>query len=234
MENTRRYRRYKVNSKDIQGTIVFANYVKINDISLGGISLTTEKRLILGNEYTLNIKGKETRLTVKGAVLWSFLSEGITDSSGNVIPIYKTGIKFVNLSTEQENNIIRFIEDHKKEPDRKIDVYTLSGNRLNVRFQVTQTDKAILEAQDNYRVKNISLSGLLIESEHDLKLEDKINMHMTFLDNNSISFLGRVVTCMMIKSLESQSYEIGIEFIGFSEKDEEMLKKFISSLSETP
>ena len=38
MENTRRYKRYKVNNTDIQGTIVFASYVKINDISLGGIS----------------------------------------------------------------------------------------------------------------------------------------------------------------------------------------------------
>ena len=145
--------------------------MKINDVSLGGISLTTEKRLNLGKEYTLNIKGKETRLTVKGIVVWSFLSESIIDASGNVIPIYKTGIKFMDLSNERENNIRRFIEDHKKEPDRKIDVHSLSGNRLNVRFQVTQTDKAILESQDDYRVKNISLSGLLIESGHEFKYD---------------------------------------------------------------
>lgn len=62
MENTRRHRRYKVNSTDIQGTIIFASYVKINDISIGGISLTAEKRLFIGNEYTLNyLEVKQTK-----------------------------------------------------------------------------------------------------------------------------------------------------------------------------
>jgi len=230
MKNTRRQKRYKVDSTNISGTIILASYLKINDISIGGISLTTEKRLTIGNEYSLKLRGKDTQLTVKGTVMWSLLSESIADSIGNVIPIFKTGIQFIDLSTKQENEIIKFIEAHKKEPEEKIDVYSLSGNRLFVRFRLKEADKATLQEQDDYKVKNISLSGLLIESKHALKLEDKINMQMALPDNKIISFLGRVVTCTMTKPVESESYDIGMEFIDISEKDEKALKNFISLL----
>jgi len=60
MKNTRRQKRYKVDNTNISGTIIFASYLKINDISLGGISLTTEKRLTIGNEYALKLQGKDT------------------------------------------------------------------------------------------------------------------------------------------------------------------------------
>jgi c-di-GMP-binding flagellar brake protein YcgR len=230
MESTRRQKRYKVDSTNISGTIIFANFLKINDISLGGISFTTEKRLTIGNEYSLKIQGKDTQLTVKGTVMWSLLSESIADSIGNVIPIFKTGIQFIDLSTVQENEIIKFIEAHKKEPEEKIDVYSLSGNRHFVRFRLKEADKATLQEQDDYKVKNIGLSGILIESKHALKLEDKINMQMALPDNKIISFWGKVVTCTMIKWVRSESYEIGMEFIDIAEKDEEALKNFISLL----
>lgn len=231
MKNTRRQKRYKVDSTNIRGTIIFASYLKINDISLGGISLTTEKRLTIGNEYALKLQGKDTQLTLKGIVMWSLLSESIADSIGNVIPIFKTGIQFMELSTEQENEIIKFIEAHKKEPEEKIDIYSVSGNRLFVRFRLKEADKATLQEQDDYKVKNISLSGLLIESKQALKLEDKIDMQMALPDNKIISILGRVVTCTMTKPVESESYDIGMEFIDISEKDEKALKNFISLLS---
>jgi c-di-GMP-binding flagellar brake protein YcgR len=230
MKNTRRQKRYKVDSANIRGTIIFASYLKINDISVGGISFTTEKRLTIGNEYALKLQGRDTQLTVKGTVMWSLLSESIADSIGNVIPIFKTGIQFLDLSTDQENEIIKFIEAHKKEPEEKIDVYSVSGNRLFVRFQLKEADKATLQEQDDYKVNNISLSGFLIESKHALKLEDKINMQMALPDNKIISFLGRVVTCTMTKGVESESYDIGMEFIDIAEKDEKALKNFISLL----
>jgi hypothetical protein len=35
MKNTRRQKRYKVDNTNISGTIIFASYLKINDISGG-------------------------------------------------------------------------------------------------------------------------------------------------------------------------------------------------------
>ncbi|MBM4146246.1 MAG: PilZ domain-containing protein [Nitrospira sp.] len=68
MKNTRRQKRYKVDSTNIRGTIIFASYLKINDISLGGISLTTEKRLTIGNEYALKLQGKDAQLLISAKV----------------------------------------------------------------------------------------------------------------------------------------------------------------------
>jgi c-di-GMP-binding flagellar brake protein YcgR len=201
---------------------------------MGGIALTTDKRLIIGNEYALKIQGKDTLLTVKGTVMWSFLRESIADSLGNVIPIFKTGLKFIDLSNEKEREIRKFIETHKKEPDEKIDVYSLSGNRLFVRFRLKEADKATVQEQNDYTVKNISLSGLLIESKHALGFKDTLNMHMTLPDNNTISFVGKVITCRMIKYEEAESYDVGIEFKEIAANDEEALKNFIQLLDETP
>jgi len=192
--------------------------------------LTTDKRLIIGNEYALKIQGKDTLLTVKGTVMWSFLRESIADSLGNVIPIFKTGLKFIDLSNEKEREIRKFIETHKKEPDEKIDVYSLSGNRLFVRFRLKEADKATVQEQNDYTVKNISLSGLLIESNHALELKDTINMHMTLQNNQTISFVGRVVTCTMIKHEEAESYDVGIEFVEVLDKNPGSLKKYIEIL----
>lgn len=232
MDGKRRHIRYKMDGTNVHGTIIFASYVKINDISVGGISLTTEKRLTIGSEYALTIQGKDTQLTFKGTVMWSFLSESIADSVGNIIPIFKTGIKFADLSTDQENSIVKFIEAHKKEPDEKIGGYSLNSNRLFVRFRLKESDKATIQGQDDYYVENISLSGLLIDSKHAFNLEDKMNMQMALPDDRTISFLGRVVSCSIIKNAESESYRIGMEFIDIADKDKEALKNFISSLDD--
>lgn len=234
MKNTRRHRRYKLDNMNVQGTIILASYVQIIDISLGGLALNTEKRLTIGNEYALKIQGRDTQLFVKGTVIWSLLRESITDSLGNVIPLFQIGLKFKDLSTEQENEIREFIEAHKKDPDEKIDIHSMSGSRLFVRFRLKETDKATIQEQDDYKVKNISLSGLLIESRHSLEPEDTINIQMILPDNKTISFVGRVVNCMMMKRAETESYDVGIEFKEIAAEDKIILKDFLSLFSETP
>ena len=215
---------------EINGKMVLAKYVKILDISIGGICLKTEKRLNVGGEYTLKIEGKGSVLTVRGVVVWASLSESSVDSIGDIIPIYKAGMKFVDVPNEKINEIVNFIEDHKRDIDKLVDLYAPSGRRIYVRICIEDPEKAVLNYHGSYKVKSLSLDGMLIESEHSLEIESKMPMEITLTENSCIKFLGRVASCLLIKNKDIEHYDIGIEFIEMSENDREILVELIRLL----
>jgi len=228
MQNRRRYKRYKVDVMEMNGKVLLAKSLKILDISIDGICLKTEKRLDVGGEYTLKMEGKGKVLTVKGTVAWALLSGNSVDSYGNIIPVYKAGMKFVDVSKEKMNEIVNFIEEHKRDIDKLVDLYSPSGRRLYVRISIEDPEKAVLNYQGSYKVKSISLGGMLIESEHPLEIESKFPMEIkTLTENSYIKFLGRVASCLLIKNKDIEHYDIGIEFIEMSEKDREILVELI-------
>src|SRR4030042_6291827 len=220
MQNRRQHKRYQVDVIEINGKIVLAKYVKILDICIGGVCLETEKRLNMGSEYTLKMGGRGKVLTVRGTVVWVLLRESTVDSHGDVIPVYEAGMKFVDVSNEKRNEIVNFIGDHKRDIDKLVDLYAPSGRRLYVRICIEEPEKAVLNYHGSYKVKSLSLGGMLIESEHPLEIESKFPMEIkTLTENSYIQFLGRVASCLLIKNKDIEHYDIGIEFIEMSEKD---------------
>jgi c-di-GMP-binding flagellar brake protein YcgR len=213
---------------EINGKMVLAKSLKILNISVGGVCFQTEKNLNLGCEYTLKLEGKGKVLTVKGTVAWAILSGSLADSGGNIIPIYKAGMKFIDVSDEKINEIVNFIEDHKKYADKQVDLYNPSGKRLYVRICIEDPEKATLNYHGSYKAKNISLGGMLIESEHLLEIESKLPMELILNEELSIKFLGRIINCLPVKNKDIEHYDIRVEFIEMSEKDKEILVEFIN------
>jgi len=83
----------------------------------------------------------------------------------------------------------------------------------------------------SYKVKSLSLGGMLIESEHPLEIESKLPMEIkTLTENRHIKFLGRVTSCLLIKNKDIEHYDIGIEFVEMSENDREILVELIRVL----
>jgi len=66
--NKRRYKRFTIDRINVIGKMLFANSVDIIDISAGGISLKTDKRLNIGGDYVLKLKGKEGLISMKCTV----------------------------------------------------------------------------------------------------------------------------------------------------------------------
>jgi hypothetical protein len=230
MQNRRKHKRYKVDVMEINGKMVLAKNVKILDISIGGVCLQTEKSLNVGGEYILKIEGKGKVLTVKGTVAWALLSGSSVDSHGNIIPMYKAGMKFIDASNEKINEIVNFIEDHKRDVDKQVDLQRPSGDRLYVRICIEDPEKAVLNYHESYKVKSLSLGGMLIESGHSLEIESKLPVEMILNEEISIKLLGRIIHCLLVKDKDIEHYDIGIEFIEISEKDREILGEFIRLL----
>jgi hypothetical protein len=230
MTERRRYKRYKVDLIDINGKMIFASNVKIIDISLGGVSLKVDRRLNMGSEYTLTVSSKGKVFSVKCIVVWSFIKESLEDSSGNIVPIYTAGMQFRDISNEKIKEIIHFIEDHKL--DVIVDLHGLSGQRLNVRVQIETPENAVLNFHENYKVKKLSLGGMQIESNYELKIEHKFPMKIILYRDKTIQFLGRVASCFLVRTKGQEYYDIGIEFLDMSEHGRRILHEFIRSLED--
>jgi len=215
---------------EITGKMVLAKYVKILNMSIGGIAFQTDKRLTVGGRYTLTIESRGRFLTVKGIVAWSSLSESIRDTQDNIIPIYTAGMKFMDISNEKINEIVNFIEDHKRDSDKQVDLFSPSGLRLHVRIHIEDPEMATLNLQESYNVNNLSLGGMLIESQNVLKIESKLPMELILNEDKAITVSGRVVSCRLITKEDIDLYHIGLEFLDMSEKDRGILSEIIKLL----
>jgi hypothetical protein len=230
MEEKRRDKRFLVDIMEITGRMVLSTYVKILDISIGGISFKANRRLNMGSEYSLKMESKGGKLTVKGIIVRSSLSESIKDNLGNVVPVYAAGMQFTDTSEEKIKEIEAFILNNMKDVDKQVDLHGPSGRRLYVRVFIENLEQSVLKVDEKYKVKNISLGGMLIESEHALELERAVSLEIYFVEDNSLKVTGRVVSCIMITDREPMHYNIGIEFIEMPGKDRDSLLEFIRSL----
>jgi hypothetical protein len=234
MPNIRRHKRYDVDVMAISCKIVLAKSVKVLDMSVSGLLLQTEKRMNPGSQYSIKLEGKGRVLTVRGNVVWSLLSESVKDSDGNIVPMYKAGIEFIDVSDERVNEIASFLEVHKRDVDKEVDVYSPSGRRPFTRILIEDPEKAILNFPEGCTVKNLSLSGMFIEGGHALELENTVPMEMTLTEGKSVKFLGRIASCLLIKDKNLEHYGIGIEFVEMSEGNKEKLEEFIRLLDKDP
>jgi c-di-GMP-binding flagellar brake protein YcgR len=103
----------------------------------------------------------------------------------------------------------------------------LGGARLNIRFHIKDPENAILIYPDDYKVKTISLGGMLIECLRNFEIESRIPMEIFIRDDNPVKFVGRVASCRVIDKEGQKQYNIGIEFLDLTEKDREILSSFI-------
>jgi Tfp pilus assembly protein PilZ len=223
MENTRRYKRFRLDFLEVNGQLTFATEVTLLDISMGGISLKADRRLNIGGKYVIKLDDKKKIISLKGEVAWSSLSGNKVTPDGEIIPLYTAGMRFIDLSREKTAELQHFVEIHRKE-----EVPAAGDRRLTVRFLIAEPGKAILNYPQDYKVKVISLSGMLIETSHALECESRIPMELSLHDESRISFLGRVVNCQMTGKSDGERYDIGIEFLNLTDKDRDVLGSFVA------
>ena len=123
----RKYQRYLVDNSDIGITMAFAGYVEVLNISIGGISLQADKRLNIGSTYPFKITTQGKVSAVKGTIVWSSLSESREDTKGNIVPIYKAGLQFTDVSQKEMHGVVEFLEQRKKDAQSSSSEYINFG-----------------------------------------------------------------------------------------------------------
>jgi Tfp pilus assembly protein PilZ len=222
MHGKRRYNRFKLNDREVNGKMLLATEVKVIDISISGVSLKVNRRLNIGSNYTLKLEGRKT-LSLEGTVIWCSLIETRKGSQGDIVPIYSAGMQFKDMSNKRITELQYFIDSHKIEA-----AYGIGVARLNIRFHIKGPKNAVLIYPDDYKVDTISLGGMLIECLRNFEIGSRIPMEMFIHNNNPFKFVGRVASSRVIDKEGQKQYNIGIEFLDLSEKDRRILASFIA------
>jgi|Deesub1362B_J571_1020462.scaffolds.fasta_scaffold00125_6 c-di-GMP-binding flagellar brake protein YcgR len=216
-KDRRRSERYKV--KDIKGALTFAIEVKIVNISVKGISVESKKPLNINKTYLIKIPlERNKKLELEGEVVWSTLVRLEKTPEGDVVPIYRAGLKFKNTLSDKAEEIINFIEKHK--------VSTIE-QRIFGRFEILSDNVKVYHPQE-LKVETLSSEGMLIEISEELKKDEIYEMSIITPDNQQIRFKGRVTSVSKIENRDS--YKIGIEFISMNKSDKERLKRLLDKL----
>jgi PilZ domain len=226
----RRHRRFSVDVKEIKGNAVFASEVVINDISLAGVSLIIDRKLEMGMEYSLRILDNDLDLPICGTVIWCKENAAAGGQNEDAHLKYAAGLQFADRQQEAiAGCLIKFIESHLLDKQKQVKVHETSGLRCNIRFPLDARETAVLNIAEIYRVKKLSLGGLLIESSHSLESETRIHMGITMPGDMHLSFTGRVASCI-VSPEDSARFDVGIEFIEMPEPNRLTLKEFIRRL----
>jgi len=223
MKDNRRHKRFTLDVMEVNGTMISATDVKVIDISLGGVSVKADRRLNIGTEYPLKLGDKNKVMSLKGTVIWSSLVETRKVKNGERIPIYHAGMKFTGLTEKETPELVNLIERNKVDGS-----LPSKGRRTNIRFQIKAQEKAVLHFPENFKVRQISLGGMLIDSDCRMETGSKMPMELLFRDGGPICFDGRVVFCRALSKDNPNVYTAGIEFLNLSEGHQEVLAGFIA------
>jgi len=224
------FKRFTTEFMKINCKLMFASTVDIIDVSLGGIALQTNRTLKIGTEYMLRVETKGRSISVKGGVVWSTLRGRRQPADGENAPFYAVGMSFNDLDTEKINDLIEFIESHKLEQD-SLTLHSMSGLRSNMRYHLAANGEFMLTCPEDFLVNEISLKGMLIETEHAFELDQELPMVILFPEKCEISFTGRIASCIPIETAEPKQVAIGIEFLNMQKENAEKLTGFLRMLS---
>jgi len=203
----------------------FGSEVRLQNMSLSGVCIISNKPLNIGEEYKLRFKSGVETLNVTGTVVWGKMEGSQKNKRGEVVPIYKTGIKFKDVLTRKGRNILDFIDN--KTFLKRLSL-RLSGVRVKLFRPKTRT---LLGDHRSLKIIKLSQGGMLIESDHKLKKEKKFNMEISIPKTKlPIKFLGRIASCVKMPDTVPARYGIGIEFLEMNRRDVFRLNKFLKSI----
>jgi len=235
MVENREHKRFAVKDKDINCWMLFANKVTVIDLCMSGISLQGDKRFEIGREYAVKLGYEDKVLSLKGTVVWSVLSGKSEGFFGNVGPIYKAGVKFTAAPLDKLSGLIDMIGSQKQRYSGLDSAHKVSRQLpAPKKFQINPPQKPILDMPGGYRLKRVSLNGLLVESEREIAIGTRLPMAISLPGNIAISFMGKVAYsyCLRAETASNTRYNVGIAYIDMSLDHKEKLKRLIRFLED--
>ena len=209
-------RRYRVSG--VRGQFLFSTDARVIDMSLNGMSIETGNPLKVGREYTLSLDRDGEPITLSGKVVWCTLVRTTRDERGDVLPVYRAGVHFEDVITGKAGRLLDFIHQNA--------VVSLE-KRLFGRFRVETDQSADLGFEADFRVRQISISGMLVETDIAPPVDTRCRMEISF---RSLSFKtdARVVRVQTIER-EAPLFSLGVQFLGLAPESRLALEEFIQA-----
>lgn len=218
MKPKRRHPRFVV--EGVEGRIGLRAHVELLDVGSGGAAIRLKRKLNVGEEYALSFEVGGQWVTIKGVVVWCAPSQAPAGPRP-----YTAGIKFTAIPPAKLRALVEAAGQDRVMADRRV-----AGIRLQ--FQVP--GKAFLENVVVYKVRLVSLSGMLIETARRPEGDGVYEMEILPPGRESFAFTGRVRSYLEVADAVPPRYEIGIEFLDMSAEAKERLNRFVAWLAADP
>jgi hypothetical protein len=219
----RKQTRFKLDLLDLSSKMSLVGKVSLIDISLGGVALKADKKLNIGKECLMMLGYEGKLIKVKGIVVRSELSGIEEQTDGETITIYSVGIFFKDESIGTVRDFLDSIEDNKKirVPEQTDWFYR------DIRFCITTSSEEVLSLPAQFGIKEISQSGIIIQTARQLNRDSMVLLELTFKYCNPVRFMGIVVSCRVPEGQVPANYDIGVEFSELTDGDRSSLIRFI-------
>jgi hypothetical protein len=216
---SRRHRRYEV--ENVEGSFLFNLGVNIVNLSLAGMAVETHHQLRVGKCYPFKIDRESEQLQVRGTVAWCVLRRTERNGRGEVVPIYNAGVHFEEPPPERLEGLERFIEQN---------VILDVASPVSGRFRLGQQAKVELDDIVPFKVRKISLSGMLAETRLEAALESVLPVEIS-LANGLFAAEGRVAYLCPVQGLAADdTFHLGIEFLDIGNASKIRLEEYIAFL----
>ena len=220
----RRSRRYPV--ENVTGILHFNTDARVLNLSLTGIALETQLTVRVGRAYTITLMtGDERTVSLSATVKWCHLLEFRKTKLGESLPVYRAGLEFADTLTEKAAQLVRFLE--------RFAIVTV-GQRVTGRFHLEYEQVAAMRTQYEFVVKNVSLHGLLLETELSPQLGAVFDIEVN-LPAFTLRTPARVAHAKETRLVEKRTVtEVGMEYVDLATEDRERLGAFIASELQAP
>ena len=227
-DKQRRHRRH--DTLDLPGSFGHSVYANVLNISLSGLAIRTATQLGVGRKYSINLGQEEERIHLSGTVVWCRLAGTQKLDEGDVAPVYQAGIALDKVFTERSAELLEFLRRN---------VIVELESRIFGRFSVESEDPVTLESKEDFVVKQLSLSGMLIatESLHEPEAVYELEIRLNRGLFRSRARIVHVDEAGVVG--QRPSFVIGVEFLQPATEQLQLLEDFIqaqleATMSEEP
>lgn len=199
----RREERFSV--EGVRGSLIVTGDAQVTNLGLDGLGIETRTPLEVGRTYVLSLVRPDRQLRVEGRVAWCSLVRTERESD-EVLPIYRAGVRFVETLTDKANEVATFLDDNAVAGTEK---------RKFGRFRLSRDKAATVGAETEFVVREMSLSGMLIEADLALRVD---TLHRMEIRLPELSFAAQV-RIARAKRLDDENesgvalYRLGVEFV---------------------
>ncbi len=221
----RRYGRYPVEGKELKARAALTEIIELSNVSIGGACIVTTRTLMPGDNVLLKIPSERVGKPLKCTIIWEAVSDRPLERNGVPVPAYKAGVKFNEVPPDTIVRLKDFMRSAgmPEEGDR-------DGKHgpSPLRFSVRVNEKAWMNFPATFRVKKISLGGMLTDAASELEIGGRYPaaLYLPGADR-PLRFSGRIAS----KIPHADGFDAGIEFCDLSDDDRSRLAAFLDTLT---
>ncbi len=214
----RQHRRYDV--RGVRGTLVFPMRVKALNMSLTGLAVEARTALEIGKKYDLKLNNGRETIEVNVDVQWCHLVRTERRGIADVSPVYQAGLDFRHVLGRQARELLSFLEHNVV-----VDV----ERRIFGRFKIGLDEPVGLDAHHDFRVRQLSFSGMLIETDLMPRVGASFDLEMD-PDKLHLKTRGKVIHAEPMP--RESGCRAGIQFLQMPPESRHTLERLIEGLLE--